>query len=232
MFYQIRSGTSVFSFCSTHLLFDSYCGFGWVGLGSSTWGGVNWPYALRAARPTNQQCQSTEGKSCIDANKRKYIHLLHPSLIVNWQMTERTLNLSTSATSSMFYICTENVTLGPLPYGLLSTGTEGKSCTGIIVLKQPQTEYKHSLTFHVRLCCHSNKTCAPIANPSSSAQIEGIPYNSPKLHSGPCSNVGMWQRSDRHTDRNAHRRAWPIYILHHLRLTRNVSSSMSYVLLV
>jgi len=40
------------------------------------------------------------------------------------------------------------------------------------------------------LSCHSNKTCALIANPAnSSAQLKGTPYHSPKLHPGPCSSV-------------------------------------------
>jgi len=29
------------------------------------------------------------------------------------------------------------------------------------------------------LCCHSNETHAPIANPSDSTQLEGTPYHSP-----------------------------------------------------
>jgi len=41
---------------------------------------------------------------------------------------------------------------------------------------QAESEYKHSLTFSVRLCCHSNETRAPIANPSNSAQLECTPY--------------------------------------------------------
>ena len=40
------------------------------------------------------------------------------------------------------------------------------------------------------LCCHSNETRAPIANPRNSAQLEGIP-TTPKLHPGPCASVGM-----------------------------------------
>jgi len=44
---------------------------------------------------------------------------------------------------------------------------------------------------HSALCCHSNKTRAPIANLPNSAQLEGTPYHSPKLRLGPCSSVGM-----------------------------------------
>jgi len=32
------------------------------------------------------------------------------------------------------------------------------------------------------LCCHSNETRAPIANPPNSAQLEGTPYHSSNLH--------------------------------------------------
>ena len=49
------------------------------------------------------------------------------------------------------------------------------------------------------LCCHSNETGAPFANPPNSAQMEGT-YHSPSLHQGPCSNVGMRRGTDRHTD--------------------------------
>jgi len=41
------------------------------------------------------------------------------------------------------------------------------------------------------LCCHSNKTRASIANVLNSAQLEGTPCHSPKLHPGPRSSVGM-----------------------------------------
>jgi len=34
------------------------------------------------------------------------------------------------------------------------------------------------------LCCHSNETPAPIANPPNSAQLGGTPYHFPKLHPG------------------------------------------------
>ena len=53
------------------------------------------------------------------------------------------------------------------------------------------------------LCCHSNATRAPIANPPNSAQLGGIPYHSPKLHPGPCNSVGIrpqtGTQSDTHT---------------------------------
>jgi len=48
-------------------------------------------------------------------------------------------------------------------------------------------------------------------NPCKSAhneQLQGTPYNSFKLHPGPCSNAGMrWG-----TDRQTHRWPWPIHI--------------------
>ena len=57
-----------------------------------------------------------------------------------------------------------------------------------------------SLTFCIRrVCCHSNKTCAPIANPPNYAQLGGTSYYFPKLQSDPCNSVGMWQGTDRHT---------------------------------
>jgi len=70
--------------------------------------------------------------------------------------------------------------------------------------------------FAFALCCHSNATHAPIANPPNSAQLRGIPYHSPKLHLGPCSS------GHAAADRQTHRRTWPIYILRRLQLTQNV----------
>jgi len=49
-------------------------------------------------------------------------------------------------------------------------------------------------------CCHNNATRAPIANPPNSAQLGGIPYQSAKLHPGPCNSVGMRPRTDTQTD--------------------------------
>jgi len=50
------------------------------------------------------------------------------------------------------------------------------------------------------LCCRSNETRSPIANPPDSAQLGGTPYHCAKLHPGPCSSVGMRRGTDRHTD--------------------------------
>jgi len=42
---------------------------------------------------------------------------------------------------------------------------------------KPGTERVQALTDILcsALCCHSNETCAPIANPPNSAQLEGTP---------------------------------------------------------
>jgi len=50
-------------------------------------------------------------------------------------------------------------------------------CLTTKITTRHRTSTEHSLTFRVRLCCHSNETCAPIANlPSSArAQLEGTP---------------------------------------------------------
>jgi len=47
-------------------------------------------------------------------------------------------------------------------------------------------------------------------------------YHSPNLHPGPCSSVGMWQRTDRQT----HRQPWSIHISPRLRLKQNVMMVM------
>jgi len=65
------------------------------------------------------------------------------------------------------------------------------------------------------LCCRSNETRAPIANPTNSAQLEGTPYNSPS-YIRVCAVV--WECGEP----QIHRRSWRIYISPRLRLTRNV----------
>jgi len=77
---------------------------------------------------------------------------------------------------------------------------------------EPGTELVQALADISRsaLCRHSNETRAPIANPPNSAQLEGTPYHSSKLHLGLCSSVGMWRGIDRQTDRQTHRQPWPI----------------------
>jgi len=45
-----------------------------------------------------------------------------------------------------------------------------------------------------------NENRALFANPPNSAQLEGIPYHSPKLRPSPCSSVGMQRGTDRQTD--------------------------------
>jgi len=47
---------------------------------------------------------------------------------------------------------------------------------------------------------YQQNPCTTIANPSNTAQLEGTPYHSPKLHLGPWSSVGMRRGTDRHTD--------------------------------
>jgi len=85
---------------------------------------------------------------------------------------------------------------------------------------KPSIERAQALTdiFRSALCCHCNETCALMANPPNSAQLEGTPYHFRKLHPSPCSSVGMW----RGTDGRTYRRLWPIYISPQLRLVRNV----------
>jgi len=54
----------------------------------------------------------------------------------------------------------------------------------------------------MRVCCHSNETRAPIANPPTSAQLEGTPTIPRKLH--PWIRELVWEcdegQTDRHTD--------------------------------
>ena len=69
------------------------------------------------------------------------------------------------------------------------------------------------------LCCHSNATRAPIANPPNSAQLGGIPYHSPSYIR---VRAIVWACGRGQTHRYTHRRAWRQYISCRLRLTRNV----------
>jgi len=55
--------------------------------------------------------------------------------------------------------------------------------------------------FVFALCCHSNATRAPIANPPNSAQLGVTPTIPPKLHPGPCSSVGMQPPTGTQTDK-------------------------------
>jgi len=86
----------------------------------------------------------------------------------------------------------------------------------LLVTNQQRAHTPRKLGF--ALCCHSNATRAPIANPPNSAQLGGSLYHAAKLHPGPCSSVGVQPRTDRQT----HSRAWPQYILCHLWLMQNV----------
>jgi len=63
------------------------------------------------------------------------------------------------------------------------------------------------------ICCHSNATRAPIANPLNSSQLggPGIPYHYRKLHPGPCSSVGTRPRTDRYTDACDHNTFCVVY---------------------
>ena len=74
-----------------------------------------------------------------------------------------------------------------------------------------------------RVCCDSNETSAPIANPLSSPQLEGTVYHSANLHLGPCSSVGMRRRTDRQTHRG---RGQYTFRLGCLCLTRNVNGAV------
>jgi len=72
-----------------------------------------------------------------------------------------------------------------------------------LLLLKPGIERVQALAdiLHSALCCRSNETRAPIANPPNSAQLEGTPYHSVKLHPDPCSSVGTHRGTDRQTHR-------------------------------
>jgi len=69
--------------------------------------------------------------------------------------------------------------------------------------------------FAFALCCHSNATCAPIANPPNTAQLGGILYHSPSYIQ---VRTVVWECSEGQTDRQL----WRLYIMRRLQLTQNV----------
>jgi len=90
----------------------------------------------------------------------------------------------------------------------------------LLVTNQQRARTPRKLGF--ALCCHSNATGAPIANPPNNAQLGGSLYDAAKLHPGPCSSVAIWPWTDRQT----HRRLWPQYILRRLRLTQHCHQTL------
>jgi len=56
--------------------------------------------------------------------------------------------------------------------------------------------WTQACNYRFALCCHSNATRTPIANPPNSAQLGGSLYHAPKLHPRPCSSVGVRPRTD------------------------------------
>jgi len=71
------------------------------------------------------------------------------------------------------------------------------------------------------LSCHNNETREPLANPTNSAQLQGI-ITIPQVTSG--SVQVMWECGEGQSDTQTHRRAWPIYISRGLRLMLYVTS--------
>jgi len=72
----------------------------------------------------------------------------------------------------------------------------------LLVTNQQRARTPHKLGF--ALCCHSNATSAPIANPPNSAQLGGSLYHAAKLHPGPCNSVCVRPRTDRHARDHMH----------------------------
>jgi len=81
--------------------------------------------------------------------------------------------------------------------------TVWQSCLRLAIEIAP-TRQELADIYSSAICCHSNETRAPIANPPNSAQLEGTPYHSSNLHPGPCSSVGMRRGTDRQTHGRDH----------------------------
>ena len=82
----------------------------------------------------------------------------------------------------------------------------------LLVTNQQRARTPRKLGF--ALCCHSNATGAPIANPTNSAQLGGSLYHAPSYIR---VRAVVWAYGQ--TDTQTHRRVWPQYILRPLRLT-------------
>jgi len=86
-----------------------------------------------------------------------------------------------------------------------ATKTHDKSANIIVIVVvtelKPTVERVQALADISRsaLCCHSNETRAPTANPPNNAQSEGTPYHSQSYTRVPCSSV--WECGDGQTDR-------------------------------
>ena len=77
------------------------------------------------------------------------------------------------------------------------------------------TRWYLRLPIRATLCCHSNKTCAPIANLPNNGQLGGTRYHSPSYI---WVRAVVWECGEEQT----HSCVWPIYISRRLRLTQNV----------
>ena len=90
------------------------------------------------------------------------------------------------------------------------------------VTNQQRADTPRKLGF--ALCCHSNATGAPTANPPNSAQL-GAASTTPSYIR---VRAVVWAygrgHTHTHTHTHTHRRAWPQYILRRLRLAYNVFS--------
>jgi len=86
-----------------------------------------------------------------------------------------------------------------------------------------------STRWHVAfgLCCHSNETCAPIANLTNSAQLGGTPTISKLV----CAIVWQCGEGQTQADWQTHRRMWPAYISSHLILMQNVTRHVLAIIL-
>jgi len=90
----------------------------------------------------------------------------------------------------------------------------------LLVTNQQRAQTPRKLGF--ALCCHSNATGSPSANPPNSAQLGGNLYHAPS-YIRVRAVVWAYGRGQTHT----HRRAWPQYFLRRLRLTQNVKTTIT-----
>jgi len=86
----------------------------------------------------------------------------------------------------------------------------------------PLWSHVRRLSIRAALCCRSNETRAPIANPPNSAQLGATSYSPPTYIR---VRAPVWAYGHGQTQRHTDRRAWPLYISRRLRLTRNVTRS-------
>ena len=139
------------------------------------------------------------------------IQYKNESSTVKWAQWDKTQSIGSPQSSNVENDTVDSQSPASQPRPLAIYGAQcGKRLRHPPVTNQQRAHTLRKLEF--ALCCHSNATGAPIANPPNSAQLGGSLYHSPKLHPGLCSSVGVRPRTD--TDARDHNTFCVVYDSH------------------